>query len=890
MTMNLSISPHGRLFVETAPDKEAAAKRIIEAFADSSSRGILHLSTTELQASLPADFSFARDLGRAYLTQLCHTREIAGQAEFPPVSPPTEGDLAAMVLSAPPMRGLEYLNADVLKEWWADLDILVRKEVQTSGHGVQEYLRERNPLWRAVGRVSFHLAENKRDPDYPFAFLASYASRLSAQGRAQHLPLGRALQEYAGSKNRAALLSLLQPIHRAAERISWVKEMVEAGDIYSPLAWTPTDAYRLLKDVPTLEESGLIVRVPDWWKASRPPRPVVSVTVGNSTKISTDALLDFSVAVTFDGQPLDEKELRAILESSGGLVALKGKWVELDRDRLAEALKHWKNVERTAQHGGISFFEGMRMLSGANLQGDAASLVPEAAKEWVGISAGQHLEKVLQELRHPERVPDATPPGIRTDLRPYQQIGVHWLRFMTRLGLGPCLADDMGLGKTIQVLALLLHLKHDSAERENPSLLIVPASLIANWKAEISRFAPSLSMFIAHPSETNGEGKAVDACGDCDLVITTYTMLGRVDSLRQREWRLVILDEAQAIKNAGTRQARAVKELRSGCRIALTGTPVENRLSDLWSLFDFLNPGLLGGAKAFASFVKQMNARESNSYGPLRKLVQPYILRRLKTDKRIISDLPEKTEVNAFCGLSKQQAALYQQSVKELAQQIDQVDGIQRRGVVLSYLMRLKQICNHPSQLTGDNIYAAEHSGKFQRLAEICQELAERQEKVLIFSQFREITAPLAEFLREVFGKPGLVLHGQTPVGKRRELVDAFQREDGPPFLVLSLRAGGTGLNLTAASYVIHFDRWWNPSVENQATDRAFRIGQKRNVFVHKFVCRGTVEDKIDELIGQKTDLSRQLLDGGAEALLTEMSNDQLLRFVSLDINKAMGS
>lgn len=889
--MNLSISPHGRLFVQTAPDiHEGAAKRIIEAFADSSSCGILHLSTTELQTSLPADLSFARDFGRAYLTQLCHTPEIAGQAKFPTVSPPTEGDLAAMVLSAPLMRGLEYLNAELLKEWWADLDILVQKEVQASGHGVQEYLRERNPLWRAVGRVSFHLAENKRDPDYPFAFLASYSSRLSAQGRAQHLPLGRALQEYAGSKNRAALLSLLQPIHRAAERITWVKEMVEAGDIYSPFAWTPTDAYKLLKDIPTLEESGLIVRVPDWWKASRPPRPVVSVTVGNNTKISADALLDFSVTVTFDGQPLDEKELRAILESSGGLIALKGKWVEVDRDRLAEALKHWKNVERTAQHGGISFFEGMRMLSGANLQSDAASVIPEAAKEWVGISAGQHLEKVLQELRHPERVPEATPPGIRTDLRPYQRVGVHWLRFMTRLGLGSCLADDMGLGKTIQVLALLLYLKHDSTQRENPSLLIVPASLIANWKAEISRFAPSLSMFIAHPSETNGEGKALDACGDCDLVITTYTMLGRLESLRQREWRLAILDEAQAIKNAGTRQARAVKELRSGCRIALTGTPVENRLSDLWSLFDFLNPGLLGGAKAFASFVKQINARESHSYGPLRRLVQPYILRRLKTDKRIISDLPEKTEVNAFCGLSKQQAALYQQSVKELAQQIDQVDGIRRRGIVLSYLMRLKQICNHPSQLTGDSTYAAEHSGKFQRLAEICRELAERQEKVLIFSQFREITAPLAEFLREVFGKPGLVLHGQTPVGKRRELVEAFQREDGPPFFVLSLKAGGTGLNLTAASYVIHFDRWWNPSVENQATDRAFRIGQKRSVFVHKFVCRGTVEDKIDELITQKTDLSRQLLDGGAEALLTEMSNDQLLRFVSLDINKAMES
>jgi hypothetical protein len=889
--MILSISPHGRLFVEAAPDgQEALPKKFIEAFADSTAGGILYLSTTELQTSLQADFSFARDLGRTYLTQLCHTPELAGQAEFPPVPPPTDGELAVMVLSAPPMRGLEYLNADVLEGWWADLDALVRKEVQASGRGVQEYLRDRNPLWKTVGRVSFHLAENKRDPDYPFAFLATYSNRLSAQGRAQHLPLGRALQEYAGAKNRSALLSLLQPIHRAAERIAWVKEMVEAGDIYSSLAWTPADAYKFLKDIPPLEESGLIVRVPDWWKSSRPPRPAVSVTVGNKTKIGADALLDFSVHVTFDGQSLDDEELRAILESSGSLVTLKGKWVELDRDKLAEALKHWKGVERAAQDGGISFFAGMRMLSGANLEGDAASEIPEAAKEWFGVSAGQHLEEVLQELRHPDRATDATPPGMRAELRPYQQIGVHWLQLMTRLGLGACLADDMGLGKTIQIIGLLLHQRESRTRMQNPSLLVVPASLIANWKAEIARFAPSLSVSIAHPSEMAEDGKAPEMCVNCDLVITTYNMLARLDFLRRREWKLVILDEAQAIKNSGTRQARAVKELRASCRIALTGTPVENRLSDLWSIFDFLNPGLLGGAKAFASFVKQMNAHQNNSYAPLRTLVQPYILRRLKTDKRIISDLPEKTEVNAFCGLSKQQAALYQKSVKELAQQIERVEGIQRRGVVLSYLMRLKQICNHPSQLTGDNTYTPEHSGKFQRLAEICQELAERQEKVLIFSQFREIVGPLAEFLCGIFGKPGLVLHGQTAVGKRHEQVEAFQRDDGPPFFVLSLKAGGTGLNLTSASHVIHFDRWWNPSVENQATDRAFRIGQKRNVFVHKFVCRGTVEDKIDELITQKTHLSRELLDGGGEVLLTEMNNEQLLRFVALDINKAMES
>jgi non-specific serine/threonine protein kinase len=278
----------------------------------------------------------------------------------------------------------------------------------------------------------------------------------------------------------------------------------------------------------------------------------------------------------------------------------------------------------------------------------------------------------------------------------------------------------------------------------------------------------------------------------------------------------------------------------------------------------------------------------SNPYGPLRTLVRPYILRRLKTDKRVIADLPEKSEVNAYCGLSRRQAVLYEQAVRELAAAVDRADGIKRRGIVLASLMRLKQICNHPSQWTSDNGYEPSESGKFERLREICEELAERQEKALVFTQFREITAPLADFLGGVFGRPGLVLHGQTAVGKRSELVEAFQRDDGPPFFVLSLKAGGTGLNLTAASHVIHFDRWWNPAVENQATDRAFRIGQKRNVLVHKFICRGTVEEKIDEMIAQKSSLARDLLDGGGEALVTEMNNDELLRFVALDIGKAM--
>jgi non-specific serine/threonine protein kinase len=646
----------------------------------------------------------------------------------------------------------------------------------------------------------------------------------------------------------------------------------------------------------------------------------VNVTVGSAKKstIGANALLQFSVAVTLDGEQLTDAELREALESAGGLVSLRGKWVEIDREKLTEALTHWKEVEREAKRGGVTFFEGMRLLSGAPLESDAAAAIPTAVREWTGIAPGTALEQVLAEIRDPQAHGDPTPAGLRANLREYQKTGVSWLRFMTRLGLGACLADDMGLGKTVQVIALLLHAKRgtpaeklganvksdgnnrgrngpartdpEKASDRQSALLVVPASLIANWKAEIARFAPELSIFIAHSSEMAGADDEPPK-GFHDLVITTYGMVSRLPWVRERIWDMVILDEAQAIKNSGTQQTRAVKQLQASARIALTGTPVENRLSDLWSLFDFLNPGLLGSAKDFSSLVKKLEESDPNPYAPLRALVRPYILRRLKTDKRVIADLPDKIEANAFCGLSKLQAAMYRQLVDELAEKLKRTDddSIQRRGIVLAYLMRLKQVCNHPSQVTGEGDYQPQHSGKFKRLGELCEELAQRQEKVLVFSQFREITAPLAEYLASVFGQPGIVLHGGTSVGKRRELVEAFQREDGPPFFVLSLKAGGTGLNLTAASHVIHFDRWWNPAVENQATDRAFRIGQKKNVFVHKFVCQGTVEDRIDALIAEKTGIVKELLDdAGGEKMLTEMDNDQLLRFVSLDARKAL--
>ncbi len=691
-------------------------------------------------------------------------------------------------------------------------------------------------------------------------------------------------------KNKKALVKLLSPVQRASEKSELAKQLVESGDLYQPLAWTPREAYRFLKDIPVLEESGVLVRMPDWWK--KRPRPRVGVTIGDKKqkKFDADTMLDFRVQLALGDQELTPAEWRKLMAAEEGLVLLKGQWVEVDHDQLAEALDHWKKVEQHA-HDGLSFVEGMRLLAGAptELTDEADG---DAERQWSFVHAGKWLGQVLDGLRSPESLAEIKPgTGLKATLRKYQEVGVGWLWFLSRLGLGACLADDMGLGKTVQVLALLAALKKKRGAK--PSLLVVPASLLANWKSEMQRFTPTLRAKFVHPSETPKDeltrmARRPDrAVQDTDVVLTTYAMLQRQSWLLDVSWQLAVIDEAQAIKNPAARQTKAVKRIQAEARIALTGTPVENRLSDLWSLFDFLCPGLLGSQKKFKEFVKVLNAREHQRYAPLRKLVQPYILRRLKTDKRIISDLPDKTEVRAFCGLGKRQAVLYAKMVDEMADALENLDGMQRRGLVLAYLMRFKQLCNHPSQLLGDGQFRPEDSGKFSRLSEICEEIASRQEKALVFTQFREMTEPLAGFLAEVFGRGGLVLHGTTAVKRRKKLVDQFQRDDGPPFFVLSLKAGGTGLNLTQASHVIHFDRWWNPAVENQATDRAFRIGQHRNVLVHKFVCRGTIEEKIDELIEEKTQLATDVLEGGAEKMLTEMSDAELIRLVALDVDRA---
>lgn len=883
------MTPGGHLRWTAAPTAEALSAEWEAVFQNNPAEGLFRLAAEKADVSGSITLRYWQQIAGRFLTELCHIPESAETVSIPP---PGEGELTTWQLTAPPMVGGEYLSAEVLRGIWGSLDEWVRVEIGKAG-GLRPFLQSQAPRWHQVGRVCFHLAENKADPEHPFAFMATYSTGFGAGGKLKHLPLGKALEQYAGTRNRAALINLLAPVELAAKQVAWVRPLADSGRLYQPLAWSAEAAWEFLRSAELLEEAGLMVRLPNWWQ--KRPRPTVSVTIGKQkSRLGKEALLDFDAQFALGEEALSEAEIRALLSGTEGLVWFKGQWVEVNHDRLREAIAHWDGLRRHVRDGQISFIEGMRLLAGAStdLKADGPA---QAERPWVHVAAGAAMREILENLREPGRLAAVRGNGdLQATLRPYQQEGVAWLYFLSELGLGACLADDMGLGKTIQVLALLTALRRQRPEQAGrPSLLVVPASLLGNWRKEARRFAPSLRLTFLHPAENTRANieriaKAPEkGLAGTDLAVTTYSMLSRQEWLENVGWNLIILDEAQAIKNPSTSQSKAVRKLSARGRIVLTGTPVENRLGDLWSLFDFLNPGLLGSAKVFKDFVKQLEAGDEDRFGPLRRLTGPYILRRLKTDRRIITDLPDKIETSTYCKLTKEQIRLYAAAVKQLEHQLDQAEGIARRGAVLAALMRFKQICNHPSQLTGDGSFAPSESGKFLRLGEICEEIAERQEKALIFTQFQEMTEPLADLLAGVFGREGLILHGGVAVSKRKGLIEQFQREDGPPFFVLSLKAGGTGLNLTQASHIIHFDRWWNPAVENQATDRAFRIGQTKNVLVHKFVTSGTVEERIDEMLAEKQRMADEILDCEGQINLTELSDEQLLGMVRLDISRA---
>ena len=618
--MGIRLTPAGHLRWEPSGDEGAPAgsPSLQNAFESDWREALFTLAADRTPALDRPSVRYWQQLAERYLTGLCHVPEGAETFEVEPLSC---ADCARWILTAPPMQGGEYLSEGALQRIWERLDGWVRATAANTG-GLAAFLRERAPKWHQVGRVCFHLAENRNDEARPFAFMATYASGFGAAGRVKHLPLRKALEQYAGAKNRPALVKLLSPIQQAAEVCDWVKDLVDSGDVYRPIAWTAARAWRLLRSAADLEESGLSVRLPNWWRQR--PRPMVSVTLGARAPatLGAGAMLDFNVRIALGDATLSPEELDSLLDGEDGLVLLKGQWVEVDHDRLRQAIEHWEALQRQAEGGEISFVEGMRLLAGASADLRHEERTDEE-RHWVHVAPGDAMREIIAGLRRPGAL-DAVEiaDALQGTLRPYQHEGLSWLRFLTRLGLGACLADDMGLGKTIQVLALLLGERRDGAERPGaPSLLVVPATLLGNWRDEAARFAPSLKLCFLHPAETDRRRLADIAAApeahlaETDLVVTTYAMLVRQTWLAEVSWRLVILDEAQAIRNPATRQSRAVRKLPAAARIALTGTPVENRLADLWALFDFLNPGLLGSPRVFQSFVKSMQAREEE---PLR--------------------------------------------------------------------------------------------------------------------------------------------------------------------------------------------------------------------------------------------------------------------------------
>ena len=632
-------------------------------------------------------------------------------------------------------------------------------------------------------------------------------------------------------------------------------------------------AYRFLSTVaPALDEAGFGVLLPSWW--DRRARLGLTMSAHTPTdgvvakpgRFGKDQLMDFRWRLAVGDDTLSEAEIAALAQTKAPLVRLRGQWVAVDPDQLKRGLEFLARNKA----GRMSAGEILRLA--AAHPDDSATPLPVTgiqADDWVGELLGGSVSDKVRSI--------PVPANFHAKLRPYQERGLSWLAFLSSLGLGACLADDMGLGKTVQLLALEAVYRAEYPD-DPPTLLLCPMSLVGNWQREAERFAPALRVYAHHGRERLREGELAGRLAQADLMVTTYATATRdIEELAGYEWRRVVLDEAQAVKNSLSQAARAVRRLRAGQRVALTGTPVENRLAELWSLMDFLNPGLLGPADKFRTryAIPVERHGQTEPAERLRVITRPYLLRRLKTDPAIISDLPEKIEIKQYCRLTTEQASLYQSVVDDMMEKIENSQGIERRGNVLAAMAKLKQVCNHPALLLHDRSAVGARSGKVIRLEEICEEILAEGDKALLFTQFTEFAAMLLPHLAARFGTDISYLHGGTSKKRRDELVTRFQSGDGPPLFLLSLRAGGTGLNLTAANHVIHLDRWWNPAVENQATDRAFRIGQKRNVQVRKFICTGTLEEKIDEMIEEKKALANLVISDG-EGWLTELSTGEL--------------
>jgi len=623
---------------------------------------------------------------------------------------------------------------------------------------------------------------------------------------------------------------------------------------------------------PGLESQGQANRLGIQVKAEAPDRK-------QRQRLGLASLFNVEWELSLAGKTLSQQDFERLINRDTPFIEIDGQWVELRPQDIRKARDLFKDGRPSTQ---INLEDALRLSTGEQFI-DKLPKLPVEKFEASGV-----LQELLTTLTEGNQTlePISEPAGFSGKLRPYQARGVSWLSFLEQWGLGACLADDMGLGKTIQLIAFLLTLRQKEL-LDGPVLLVCPTSVLGNWEREIRKFGSPLKVLMHHGDKRSHGAAFARKAKTSNVVLTSYALAQRdLKDFNRVDWQGVVLDEAQNIKNPDAKQSKAVRQIESQFRIALTGTPVENRLAELWSIMDFLNPGYLGEKsyfqRRFATPIERYG--DTDSLQTLRSLVQPFILRRLKTDRSIIQDLPEKQEMAVFCGLSGEQAQLYQATVEKAMRDIEAAEGVQRRGQILGLLTKLKQLCNHPAQFLGeDNGVAPARSGKLQRFDEMVEELLDEGDRALIFTQFAEWGKKLQAHLERKFKQETLFLYGSTSKTKREEMVDRFQHDpSGPRLFILSLKAGGVGLNLTRANHVFHFDRWWNPAVENQATDRAFRIGQTKNVQVHKFVCTGTLEEKIHDMIESKKAMAEQVV-GAGEQWLTELDTDALRNLLLLD-------
>lgn len=786
----------------------------------------------------------------------------------------------------PPRRGRHSTRMSATEAW---LTALTAPDGRFEADpGAFNTLAESLRPWDEIGvdkpgpaRATFRLTENETDPDaeeasgWRLEFLLQSMADLSLL-----VPAEQAWQDDGGLRrwlDRPQEL-LLGELGRAARIYPELATALRTARP-SELCLDADGAHHFLSiAAPLLDEAGFGVLLPSWWDRRRrlglalsASTPVDGV-VGKKSRFGRDQLVEFRWELAVGDDTLTGDEIAALAETKAPLIRLRGQWVAVDPDQLRRGLEFLAREPK----GQATAAEILALAARHPDDGDTPL-------EVTSVRADGWLADLLSGAAAESLQPVEPPPGFTAKLRPYQQRGLSWLSFLSSLGLGSCLADDMGLGKTVQLLAM------ESLERHQdpsigPTLLLCPMSLVGNWQREAARFAPHLRVY-AHHGGARLRGDALrEHLADTDLVVTTYATATRdIDQLSAHEWNRVVLDEAQAVKNSLSQGAKAVRRLEAGHRVALTGTPMENRLAELWSIMDFLNPGLLGSSELFRTryAIPVERHGQTEAAERLRAITRPYILRRVKTDPTIIDDLPEKIEIKQYCRLTTEQASLYRSIVDDMLEKIENTTGIERRGNVLAAMAKLKQVCNHPAQLLHDRSPIGARSGKVIRLEEILEEVVAEGDRVLCFTQFTEFAEMLVPHLAARFGQDVLYLHGGTPKKRRDEMVAGFQSGDGPSIFLLSLKAGGTGLNLTAANHVVHLDRWWNPAVENQATDRAFRIGQQRTVQVRKFICTGTLEEKIDDMIEEKKALADLVVSDG-EGWLTELSTGDLRKVFAL--------